>query len=260
MISKIKKIIFLILIATLVVTFFTRNRYKNINDINPEVLEEPIQREAKSKDTVRFTKDDYEYELTPLYDYEINGLIVHKMDYTFFSLYKYDSVFPIDLCILWGDNVKNKVYQSKTLKFSQDMRWCFCQWREKIDFNLDEFSNNHLIVNNHDIEKKIKSLSVGDQIKIKGQLVDVKANNIGSPGQYDPEYFEMKTSTERGDSGAGACEIIYVNDIEILKKSNPISYYLFKISFYGLILFIVVNILWFFFQKRTIKRIRFLSL
>ena len=249
MISKIKKILFFTLLATLVVTFFTRNRYKNVNDIDSEVLKNPIQEEIKGKDEIRFTKNSYEYELTSLYDYEINGLIVHKMDYTFFSLYKYDSVFPMDLCMLWGNNVKNKVYQSKTLKFSQDMRWCFCQWRGKIDFNSDEFSNNHLIVNNHEIEKKIKALSVGDQVKIKGQLVDVKANNRGSSGQYDPEYFEMKTSTERDDSGAGACEIIYVEDIEILKKSNPISYYLFKISFYGLILFIVISVLLFFLDK-----------
>ena len=53
MISKIKKILFFTLLATLVVTFFTRNRYKNVNDIDSEVLKNPIQEEIKGKDEDR---------------------------------------------------------------------------------------------------------------------------------------------------------------------------------------------------------------
>ena len=106
-----------------------------------------------------------------------------------------------------------------------------------------QVSNNHLVIDSEKIEKKINQLSVGDQIKIKGKLVNVHAENLGKPGKYDPKLFEWNSSTKREDTGGGACETIYIEDIEIIKKGNAISYYLNKIS-------------WFFFDNR--RNIRYL--
>lgn len=244
----IKKFLFYSLLLIFAITFFTRNNYRKVNEISPAVLKEPIQAELDSKDIIRFIKDDYEYELTPLYDYELNGLIVHKMDYTWFSIYKRDSVFPMDLCVIWGNNVKSKVYQNKSLKFSQDFRFCLYHWHGKIDFNSNQLSNNHLVISDKDLEKKISSLSTGDQVKIKGQLVNVNAINVGKPGKYDPEKFSWNSSIKRTDSGGGACEVIYVQNIEILKKANIISCYAHKISFYGLLALIIFSIAKFFIE------------
>ena len=77
---------------------------------------------------------------------------------------------------------------------------------------------------------------MGDQVKIKGKLVDIFAKNIGEPGKFDPESFEWKSSVTREDTGGGACETIYVEDIEILKKANTTPDVLFKFSLYGLLL------------------------
>jgi len=239
--NKIKKFLYLILFIIAIITFFTRNNYKNVEAISPDVLNNPIQEKIESYDIIQFTKDDYQYKLTPLYDYEINGLVVHKMNYTWFSIYKMDSVFPRDLCMMWGNNVGSKIYKDKSLKFSQDMRFCFARWEGALNFDNSEVSNNHLIMEDEKVEKKIKKISVGDQVKIKGQLVDVEAKNLGKPGEYDPEYFTLKSSTTREDTGAGACEIIYVKDVEILQKGNPISHNLFEISFYGLALLLVID-------------------
>ena len=225
-ISKINKILFWLFLLIIIITFFTRNNYRNVDIVSPEVIGEPKQSEVFDNSIIKFTKDDYEYELTPLYDYEINGMIVHKMDYTWFSIYKRDSVFPIDLCLIWGDNVANKVYKHKNLKFSQDFRFCLYHWRGKIDFNHNQLSNNHLVIDNKELEKKLNKLSTGDQIKITGKLVNIKAENIGEPGKYDPEYFNWKSSINRKDSGGGACETIYIEDIEIIEKSNIISHQL----------------------------------
>ena len=60
------------------------------------------------------------------------------------------------------------------------------------------------------------------------------------------DYFELKTSTIRTDDGAGACEIIYVEDVQILKKGNPVSYYLFKSALFLLGVFVIVNVVRFF--------------
>ncbi len=245
MLKNIKRLIIPTLLIILVITFFTRNNFRGVDEIDQESLKNPTRSTLDDSDIIEFTKDDYEYELTPLFNYEVNGLVVNKMDYTLFSIYKRDSVFPMDLCMIWGDNLENKVHQDKDLKFSQDMRFCFVQWKESVNFDEGDLSNNHLLVNNKKIEKKINTISTGDQVKIKGKLVNVKAKNLGDLGKYDPEYFEWNSSTTRTDAGAGACETIYVDDIEILKKSNINSHKLFTFSFYGLILYIAAHILWF---------------
>lgn len=242
----ISKFIFGILLLVAVITFFTRNNYRSVNNINAAVQSEPIQTEAENQEPIEFTKDDYKYNLTPIYDYEINGLIVQRMNYMWFSVYKTDSVFPSDVCMVWGSNAKNKIYKEESLKFSQDMRFCFAQWSSKTDFNMEEISNNHLVFKNEETEKKAKSLSRGDQVKIKGQLVNIEAKNIGKPGEYDPDFIKWESSISRNDAGAGACEVIYVDSIEILSKANSISHALFEFSFYSLLLLIIFNTILFF--------------
>ena len=50
----------------------------------------------------------------------------------------------------------------------------------------------------------------------------------------------MDSSVKRTDASGGACEIIYVEEIEIIKRGNAISRLLNQISFWG----IIVVILW----------------
>jgi hypothetical protein len=252
--QKIKRVLFYSFLAVFIVTFFTRNSYRGVSEIKPEVLVEPIQTKTSETETISFEKDDYQYELAPLYDYEINGLVVHRMDYTWFSIYKMDSVFPLDLCMMWGENVKNRTYQESFLKFSQDTRFCRYSWRGHLTFDANEVSNNHILVKDKALEKRLRSINAGDQLRIKGKLVNVFGENIGKPGKYDPETFKMGTSIRRNDADAGACEIIYLEDFEILKKGNPVSCLLFKISSWGLVILIFVAIITFFAEIYSLRR------
>ncbi|MFC1656658.1 hypothetical protein ACFL14_01675 [Patescibacteria group bacterium] len=246
---KIKKYLFIILFITLAITYFTRSSFKKVDRIDSNVLNEPIQKELEDNEIIKFTKDDFEYELTPLYDYEVSSLVVRKMDYTWLSIYKTDSVFPVDLCMLWGSNIENNIYKDDSLKFSQDMRFCFGRWSGDLEFDKNAISNTHIVVNDKTLEKKIKKISIGDQVKLRGILVDVEAKNLGSAGKYDPESLSLKSSTIREDSGAGACEIVYVQDIEILQKGNQLSHILLTFSFYSLILLIIFDICLFFVRE-----------
>jgi len=236
-------------VVTLAITFFTRNNYRGIDEINPAVLKWPLQTELtdpSAQEPFTFTKDAYNYEVIPLYNYEVSGMIVNKFDYTRFSIYERNAVFPMDLCIIWGSNVGDRVFQAKSLTFSQDARFCRFMWSGDVKFNRQEVSNNHLVVADDHLERIINSLNVGDQIRIKGKLVNVKATRVDEAGKYDPEYFDWRTSTNRSDTGAGACETIYVEDIEILQKSNTLSYYAFKVSLAGLGLLALLNVIAFF--------------
>ncbi len=243
--SKIRKLIFLALMITLVFTYFSRKNYRKVDDIDPEVLEKPIQKELyeSEKKNIEFEKDGVKYQLEPLYQYEINGLIVHEMTYdNWYSMSKRDSIFPKDFCMIWGSNVENKSYQNKDLSFSQDMRFCLWNYTGHVKFDNSEISNSHILTNDKEFNKKAKSLMPGDQVKIEGKLVNVKETD-----KEDPLYSsEIQSSTDREDTGAGACEVILVEDIELLKKGNPTSHALYTTSFYGLIGFILFNLIYFF--------------
>lgn len=251
---------FLFCLAIFVVTFFTKNSYRNVENIHPAVLETPIQRELADNNKIIFVRDEYEYRLTPLYNYELNGLVIKAMDYTWFSLLKRDSVFPKDVCVIWGENAESGVYQKKNLRFKQDFRFCLYEWYGNVEFNADELSNNHLVAVDDQMEKIVKNINEGDQVRIKGKLVNVEAINVGAPGKYDPEKFVWNSSTTRADSGGGACETILVESVEILVRGNPLSHLLNKISFYGMGIIALIAMIDFFkyiFAGKTNSKAKF---
>jgi len=240
MLEKLNRYKFLIIFIVFVVTFFTRNNLRGVNEIMPDLLREPRQTQVYGQKEITFIRDGYKYHLMPICDYEISALVVGKMDYRFFSIDRLDSVFPIDLCLIWGNNVAGKVYRNSAVSFSQDCRWCWANWSAGVKFNLSEISNNHLLINDRQIMRKAKDILRGDQIVIKGELVNVIAEAIGKEGGSTRTW---NSSVSRTDSGAGACEVIYVKNLEILKKSNIISRVLFRLSVYALFLIIIWGII-----------------
>lgn len=246
-ILKFRKYLFLIFVITLVVSFFLRDNYRGIDEINQNLLNQPKQNPPTTTNPIKFEKDGFQYELTPLYDYQIDALVVSRMIYDkWYSLSKTDSVFSVDLCLLWGSNITSEVYKNKSLFFSQDMRFCFYRWLEgNLPFNEDEVSNNHLVIEDEKIAKIAKNILPGDQVSIKGKLVTVVATD-----KEDANEYSWASSTTRTDTSGGACEVLYVEKIEILKAGNPIFRLLYDISFYGILALIIFEILYFISETR----------
>ena len=235
---------FLIIIC---VTFFTRKSMRGVNDIASQLLQEPQQVKINEAPVISFEKDGYRYNLTPLFEYRISSLLVSKINYKMFSIYKYESIFPVDLCLIWGSNLSRGLHQDSALSFKQDCRWCWVNWRRNIGFNMNEFSNNHLLINDARIERIVHSLLPSDQITIRGKLVNVNAQLIGKGDDYSPAQLKWNTSVRRTDTGAGACEVIYVEDVEIIRKANMVSRWLYVISAWGLLFLFVWSMIDFFF-------------
>jgi hypothetical protein len=251
--STIRKYIFYICFVAASISFFARTNYRSIEKIKPEVIAGPVQSETADKELITVTKDGYEYKLTPLYDYRLDAMVVHTFDYTWFSIYKLDSVFPRDLCVIWGKNVESKVYQSRSLSFGQDYRFCLYNWTGDLNFDGNELSNNHLLLLDKKLEKKAAKIKPGDQIELRGKLVNVEANNLDEPGTFDPKTFSLQTSTTRTDTGAGACEIIYVDDIKIISSGHPFIDFVYHMSLYGILIVIIWGMIEFFWELSGIK-------
>jgi hypothetical protein len=127
-----------------------------------------------------------------------------------------------DICVIWGENVKNGVYQD--MMFENGNWTCYYSWPNasvRQRFREDQLSNNHLLTNDTVLSQKILDTKPGDHIHIKGSLVTyTNASN----------NFKRGTSTSRTDRGQGACEVIYVNTFEHIQKANSLQHTLFEIA------------------------------
>ncbi len=244
----IERIFFWSLILFLFFSFFARNNFKSVRNPNPELFSEPIRSELSDKKDIEFYSDGFKFTLTPLYEYEMSVLVVNRLSYNWFSLTRADSAFPMDLCVTWGENIRNGAYRHPSVTFRQDVRFCFGNWERESNFTWKEVSNNHLVIKDEEILKKAISIVSGDQIRLKGKLVNVKTENIdGELGKYENQISNWSSSTKLGDSGPGACEVVLVEKLEIIKKGNPFFFYGFKIALYiltGIVFWKIAAFFW----------------
>jgi hypothetical protein len=241
--SKVNRIVLAVLFCAAIITGLLRNNARFVSQIVPAVLGEPWQESIPRPKLIEFEADGYAYQLMPVADYTINALVVSKKDYRVFSINKTDQLFPYDLCLIWGSNVKNRVHQDRSVQFAQDCRWCTVQWRGQVAFDFNGLANTHLLLKEKQPRRLIKSLVVGDQVMLKGKLVNVKARLTGKGGAYDPNEFTWNTSLSRTDQGAGACEVMFVEDVQILRKANVPAGILHLLSFWALVALIGWNVL-----------------
>jgi len=145
------------------------------------------------------------WTLTPRAHYDITARILSREDYHFDAL---ASLVPEDLALGWGAMSDNEVL--KSFKISQGAR--FYTWqpiaqlpipREDV---IEHSANTHVIPADAVVRRQLARLRVGQVVHLSGLLVD----GVRDDGAW------VHTSLTRKDSGAGACEIMYVEDVEVL--------------------------------------------
>ncbi len=174
----------------------------------------PNPKQTETTGQSRRTVGNYDVFITYKYEYEIEALVVHTNRHHWFSLE--DRLSPIDVALAWGDVAE---YNDR-IDFHWDQSGRFYYWKvdsakdlELIGDSADvvrQSSNNHLIPSTSSLRWKMKRIMPGDHIKIKGYLVNVTASNSKN------DVIWWNSSTIRSDTGDGACELIYVTDLEFL--------------------------------------------
>lgn len=83
---------------------------------------------------------------------------------------------------------------------------------------------------------------------------DFTFNYLGKGYVVHPvaEYELWGFVTSRMDDGKGACEVIFVRELEFLSRGTPFAYLLHSIGFYGMILFLFLRIVSFFLEDRPV--------
>jgi hypothetical protein len=206
------------LLITLV-SYFYKDRLPSPVFYDSFYLQEPEQTPTTAA-TFATEQNQQQYIIEPLFDYELNGVVVsyHNAD-AIGDIWHHDKwkdyINLRDLCVIWGSNVDNGVYLD--MSFSNDSWTCWAYWPDRDTgkrFNKAALSNNHLLVDNPVVKDALMAAEPGDQIRLKGMLASYR-----NPANH----FYRGTSTVRTDTGNGACETIYVNEFEIIKKANARS-------------------------------------
>jgi len=142
------------------------------------------------------------WTLTIRAHYQITARILGHERYRFDSL---SDLIPDDLALGWGPMSDNRILRS--IDISQSDRFYF--WRAPItsplpkDSIITHSANTHVIAHNALVAKQLSHLRPGQVVTLSGELVD---------GTRDDGRW-LKTSLVRNDTGAGACEVMLVNDV-----------------------------------------------
>jgi len=163
-------------------------------DPSAEPLQEATDREA-------FQVDDY--RITPKAEYDISAVVGGAARYRFGP---FAAVAPVDAVLTWG-TLPERPYRGR-VSYDQMSRFYFWSTRASdldLRYIATHSANVHLLPATTNLRRALVGLDPGDRVHLHGLLVDVDRNDGGW----------MRTSTVRTDTGAGACEVFWVERAQI---------------------------------------------
>lgn len=172
--------------------------------------EDPIQITTKKK-PFSLERGRYKFTIKPLAAYEIHAQVKSRRTYDtdWTSL-----LSSIDLALAWGGLVSK--IADKHIKYSQKKRWYYYNYDGGSPYYKpyirSHSSNHHILHANANVEKAVHSLKVKDKVRLKGYLVRVDGKSRFN------ERVWWKSSMTREDEGDGACEVLWVKEVQIGDK------------------------------------------
>lgn len=208
---------FLLSLLLWVLAVWRDDRLPPVRAILPPLYAEPLQAADGVPPPFAVTVKKLNYVVRPLFRYEIAGLVVsqHRSDSFLDTSHRRwrDFLNIKDLCLVWGRNIASGVYR-ETRFWNRDFT-CMCRFSDEATarrFSVRHLANNHLLCADPALSRRILRVRPGDQVRLAGFLAE-----YGQPANG----FTRGTSTVRDDTGNGACETIYVTDLQVLRRANP---------------------------------------
>lgn len=185
-------------------------------ELRPELRNEPLQ-DATQAPPFQTTVGGVTYTVKPVAEYEIWGLVVSEHDaatwWDWIHQAANDNLNVVDLCVVFAENAATGGYVG--LDYSSGSFVCYVQtnssekWQR---FSMRALSNNHLLADRPAVAARLRNVRIGDQVRIRGWLAEYE--------HHHGFAFKRGTSLTRDDTGNGACETIYVQDIEVLRAGG----------------------------------------
>lgn len=144
------------------------------------------------------------YRITALAGFELRARLLGT------ERYRFDSgaaLSPVDFALGWGGMSDTAVLDK--LSISQGGRFYAYRWSNQPPLPSSQIirssANMHLIPATDEVKQTLLSARVGQLVTLSGKLV--RADGEGG--------WKWKSSLTRSDSGGGACELIWVEDVAL---------------------------------------------
>lgn len=163
--------------------------------------QEPVQRAASGAPAFDFKG----YRITPLAQFSLEARVLSREDY---RIGRESDTSPTDLVFGWGRMSDETVV--KKIDVSQSNR--FYHWRvEEFPIPQREIethsANMHIIPADSSIERELRNVRQGQMVRVRGYLVREDA----------PDGWHWVSSLSRNDTGGGACELIWVEELTVVR-------------------------------------------
>lgn len=117
---------------------------------------------------------------------------------------------PVDFAVSWGLFADSRIAAKISVEqYDRYLKWGIPYLPVPAEQAMQMVSNIHIIPANPYIAQKIKKVNRGDLVRLKGELVEIKANDL-----------VWRSSTRPDDVGDGACEVFRVQSIEWIEKNT----------------------------------------
>jgi hypothetical protein len=141
------------------------------------------------------------YSITPLAEFELEARVLGTESYWFG---RESDLSPVDLALGWGPMSDGEVL--KAIDIRQSNR--FYYWststfpiaRAEIERNS---ANMHIVPADKWVARQLSDVREGNVVRLRGYLVQADAN----------DGWSWRSSVRREDTGAGACELVWVEDL-----------------------------------------------
>ncbi len=145
-----------------------------------------------------------DYRVSALARYELTARLVKSHEYWFD---RGSEIAPLDFTVAWGAASDQRVQDA----ISVSLWGRFYRWSTRardLPASPQEISesmaNMHLIPATPAVLRSLKGAAAGGLVTLKGYLVNVEAD----------DGYRWTSSLSRSDSGAGACELMWVESVE----------------------------------------------
>lgn len=145
------------------------------------------------------------YWFEPLATFHLSARVLHKKTYDFG---READLSPLDLALGWGPMSDQRILDR--LSISQSSRWYFVRYKSAPlarSAITNSSANMHMIPADDDIEDMLNAVRHGNLITLRGYLVAVRAD----------DGWRWRSSLRRDDTGNGSCEVVWVEEVSILK-------------------------------------------
>lgn len=146
-----------------------------------------------------------DYQISPLASFSLQAKVLSKKRYYWGRA---ADLIPVDLALGWGPMSDESLL--KTVTISQSNRWYYIRSQPSTPLSIEQLllhsANMHMIPADRSVAARLKKVKPGEIIQLRGQLVAITA----------ADGWQQQSSLRRDDSGAGACELVFVQDFYVV--------------------------------------------